>query len=518
MELIWNRILNPFKEDKLNASKREPIYTNDDSSEQYALITSPRTSPRDVLEFNHDKSTALCIGINKRYHRKYAGKNNKSFEKTIARDAEAMGEAFVSILGLNREHVEIRISSTQRDDCTKKGVNALFVESAKMVEERGIFIFYFAGHGVMIGDRCVLAPADFAGSEDLNSGISGNDLVEWLDVAECKADHVLIILDCCYAGNLGTTLTSPGNMLKIKLSLFVMCGCAAREKCMSVDALEHTIFTYFFLHCLKTHQCKIQHQCMGQFAVKQAMEDITELCFNFSSLYLSYADHNKGELQPRTMNPTLDRLDYREIEVGIDEPDSPSRLESVIQLFELGRPKPAPHSEVVKWLKSPMIQNALFTLYSKDTFSETLHKAILSALLYSAASIQYIHDKTHLEERNLFLMMVINVLGAIGFAYPEVDINMFHLITGLKHYMQPMLFEGINIMFLHALLSEMAKKATEPDNVITALTVSNDTEDGDDEVDGSATSQSNMLNKVAKRTYDRLLATVYTLLSYIMFI
>ena len=189
----------------------------------------------------------------------------------------------------------------------------------------------------------------------------------------------------------------------------------------------------------KTYQCKIQHQCHGQFAVKQAMEDIAELCFNFSSLYLSYADLNKGELQPCTMNPTLDRLDYREIEVGIDEPDSPSRLESVIQLFELGQPKPAPHSEVVKWLKSPMTQNALFRLYSKDTFSETLHKAILSALLYSAASIQYIHDKTHLEERNLFLMMVINVLGAIGFAYPEVDINMFHLITGLKHYMQPML-------------------------------------------------------------------------------
>ena len=309
---------------------------------------------------------------------------------------------------------------------------------------------------------------------------------------------MLIILDCCYAGDLGITLTSPDNMLKIKPGLFVMCGCAAREKCMSVDALEHTIFTYFFLHYFKRHQCKIQHQCRRQFAVKQAMEDITKLCLNFSSLYVLY-DHNKRELQPRIMNPTLDRLDYREVDVGIDEPDSSPRFESVIQLVERGQPKPAPHSEVIRWLKSPMTQNALFTLYSKDTFSETLHKGILSALLYSAACIQFVHDKAHLEERNLFLMIVIDVLGAIGFVYPEVNANICHLITGLQHYMQPILLGEIDIKFLLALLSEMnqmVKKATKPDNSVTALAVSHDTEDGDDEVDGPAT-QSNMLNKVA---------------------
>ena len=131
-------------------------------------------------------------------------------------------------------------------------------------------------------------------------------------MAECKADYVLVILDCCYAGDLGTTLTSTDNVNipKITPGLFVMCGCTAREKCLSVDALEHTIFTYFFLHYLE----KIQHRCRGKFAVKQAMEDITKLCFNFSSLYVLY-DHDKGEFQPRTMNPTLDRLDYPEVEV-----------------------------------------------------------------------------------------------------------------------------------------------------------------------------------------------------------
>ena len=96
------------------------------------------------------------------------------------RDIKEIGEAFVANMGFNRDHVKVRVSSAQPNDCSKRGVNALFVDSAKAVEEGGIFIFYFAGHGIMVGNRCVLAPADFAGREDLNSGISGNDLMKWL--------------------------------------------------------------------------------------------------------------------------------------------------------------------------------------------------------------------------------------------------------------------------------------------------------------------------------------------------
>ena len=60
-------------------------------------------------------------------------------------------------MGFNRDHVKVRVSSAQPNDCPKRGVNAVFVDSDKAVEEGGIFIFYFAGHGVMVGNRCVLA-------------------------------------------------------------------------------------------------------------------------------------------------------------------------------------------------------------------------------------------------------------------------------------------------------------------------------------------------------------------------
>lgn len=501
MELIWNKLTNPLK--RLSGSnKRETIH--DDSTEQYALVTTSQ----DVLEFEHKKGVALCVGIDRQVHRQYA---HKSLGNTVANDAREMGEAFVTKLGFDPDRVKVRVSSAQRDNCTKNGVRALFVESAKMVEENGIFIFYFAGHGIYVKSEyvrgCVLAPADFAGKEDLNSGISGNDLVEWLGVAECKSNHVLVILDCCYAGDLGTTLTSPDlfpdNMLKIKPGLYVMCGCAAREKCTSVGILRHSIFTYFFLDYFK------RHQCLGKFAVKQAMEDITASCYNFSSLLVSY-NHEVGELRYSEMNPTLSTLDVHieDVKISTDTDVTDSfKLEVVMDLFEKGRPKTAPHSEVVKWLNSKTTQTALYVLHSKVTASEALQEAILSLMLYSAASIQYAHDKTHLQERNLYLMTVINVLAAIDFSYHDFNATIFHLITGLQYYKEPA--KGINTEPLENLFSDMIKKArttvldNDCHNNMTAT--SSDTVNNGDEVDGPVhAAQPNALQKVPISVYNYL--------------
>lgn len=490
MELILNKIVEkisiPLKPRVLNLGhdQRGHEIRNDASSEPYVLISSSH----DILQFDHEKSVALCIGVDEQFHHDYA---SKSLGDIVARDAQAMGEAFSTHLGLDFDEVKVRKSSAQPDDCTKKGIGTLFLESAKKVQQGGIFIFYFAGHGILIGDRCVLAPADFAGKEDLNSGISGKDLVEWLHAADCKANHVLIILDCCYAGDLGTILTSPDNMLKIKPGLYVMCGCAAREKCTSVDALGHSIFTYFFLQYLE------RHQCIGRFAIKQAMEDISELCLSFSLLLIS---HDEEQLHAGNMNPTLGRLDVHahDIDVGIpiDEPDF-CRFELIIRLFDEG-PKPFPHPVVEKWLKQSMIHEALTTLYTKVTLSEELQKGIFSAMLYSAASIQYVHDKTHLEERNLFLTTVISILGAIGFAYPEVNVTIFHLITGLQHYSQAAIVGEMKTKSLNDLFTEMIEEATKGnENTMTAgPTIA--AENGDDEVDCFAI-QPSKFNKVLTR-------------------
>ena len=71
------------------------------------------------------------------------------------------------------------------------------------MEERGIFILYFSGHAITVKgldgkDECILALADFNG--DINSSITAEKIIEWLDTAKCKAEHVLVKLDCYFAG------------------------------------------------------------------------------------------------------------------------------------------------------------------------------------------------------------------------------------------------------------------------------------------------------------------------------
>ena len=69
MELIWDKISSPLKGLFLgNIQHGSVLY--DDSIEQYVLITMSH----DVLEFEHKKGIALCIGIDRQYHPEYAKK------------------------------------------------------------------------------------------------------------------------------------------------------------------------------------------------------------------------------------------------------------------------------------------------------------------------------------------------------------------------------------------------------------------------------------------------------------
>ena len=413
-----------------------------DCSEQYAMITSKH----EVLEFDRSKSVALCIGVDKQCD----GHFPYSLGRTVAKDAEDMGKTFVTYFGLNGARVKVCISSTQPHQCSKAGIETLFMKTAKGAETDGLFIFYFAGHGHMVRNKCVLVPSDFAGTGNPCSGISGNDLVKWLQLSQCKASYVIFIFDCCHAGDVGTKLTDPGSILKIPGApgIFAMCACSAIEECTAIDALGHSIFTYFLLSYLERHKCE------GTFAVTQAMKQITESCVNFSSLIVRYDDQLDG-LFVSIMHPKLKVLDLYDVDVCVymDETDS-GRFTLLISLYDkLIISKP--HIQVDRWLKSPAVQKCLLTLTSKTSFTIALQEGVLCAMLYSVASIQLKHDRTPLTERNFFITVTISVLGAIGYAYPEINISVYQLINGLKHYRQPLSKAKVDVLLLDKLLSEL---------------------------------------------------------------
>ena len=344
-----------FDSSSTDPIKNEPTYA----------VISPITdggSILKILRFDHKKNFTFCVGIDK---------EEGKLDEIITRDVTEISDTFRTILGLNLDQIKVSKASNVNDDCTKEGLRDSFTTCAKRVEENGNFILYFAGHGYVCDNRCILSPADF--KRDVKSGISGDDLVDWLNITECKANNLLFIFDCCFAGNLGEMLTTDKN-LETKANLFVMCGCKPNKKVSSFSILRHSVFTYFLLDYLKTSVCT------KELDIEKAMDIIPDLCSSFSRLLRVYI---QGKLDNSTFTPSL----YIKHE-GLSKAASDKAIVTLLNRLIKEKTK-WPIEMLENWLQSPDIEKALSVLCPSTAPSENLQHAIVSALLYSAAFIQY---------------------------------------------------------------------------------------------------------------------------------
>ena len=439
MPYYWINTSNPLVDTKT---------TNADDLKYEPICAA--ISPKSIgsLKIDNKKDFAFCVGIDELHHPVCA---QEPREEIVANDAIQMSIAFVNNLGLTNEQVKISIASNESDDCTKHGLHTSFLACAEKVGENGNFIFYFAGHGFEWRNRCVLMPADF--NKKGESGISGDELVQWLNDSKCKAKNVLFIFDCCYAGSLGETLTCH-NRLESNVNLFAMCGCAAKEKLSSIGGLEHSIFAFFLLEYLKKPECK------GEIKIEQAIGYVAELCFILSSLIMIY-DHKEKKLRHGTFTPrSFQRIaDIRERCVVCTPTTRGHNKDIEISLmnrFEQSV-RERPHQMVQDWLQFTATTESLSILAKKVSSSKRLQKGIVSALLHSSALLQYIHEdpgKSKLEKKNLFLQIAIRVSKEITF----FNLKMDHMKIGLEHYIEAVKKLKINPSELYQLHDDMYKQ------------------------------------------------------------
>ena len=370
-----------------------------------------------ALKLDCTKDVAFCVGIEL--------KENEPFSK----DATDMSDVLTKHLGLNVDNVKISITSAltsnANSDCTKSGILTSFEECAKKVERGGNFIFYFSGHGDM-QNGCNLVTSDYS----MNNGISGDDLVQCLKYAECKASNIIFIFDCCHAGSLGESLTCHEEW-NIAAKLFVMCACAASERSLSGGALENSVFTYFLLDFFSTSDCK------KEFEFEQAANDISALCNALSSLMLTCSyqakDNTWGSFQfnPMAMMKKVPNL-VNEVMVSNEKP-----IIASLELFMAGDKsiKTNLATAVQKWLRNDKTKALLKTLSVKASYAELLQSAIVSALLASSTLVYYkaadnLLDKQLLGKRNIFLGIAMEVSNHIDFFKVKID----HVKMGLRYY------------------------------------------------------------------------------------
>ena len=411
-----------------------------------------------VLSFDDDNSVALCVGIDEMHSQPYVGKVGP--DDIIKEDARDMSAAFINYLGLNRDQVYIRIASDKLGDCTKQALHTSFVECAKKVKENGTFIFYFAGHGKEFRERCVLTTSDFAGFE--TTGISGDDLVQWLNDAECKASNLLFIFDCCYAGNLGKTLQLDKE-LSINARLFAICGCLPGEVITTIKPLGHSMFTYFLLDYLKNPN----HNCRRAFNIYQASSEIGDFSLVLSSLLYMYEEN---KISSGGFTPKLYSKEANIQKRGITEQDKHivsllrSLLDEVVNKF--------PNNAVDGWLQSSKTKSSLKILSDKASTCKSLQNCIVCIMLHSSVIFHYEkeddHGKECLGNKNMFLQIAIKVLNEIDFCELTID----HVMEGLDHYITvvgELKIEESNLNSLYRKIKEIAEEKNVQKPIIPSI-------------------------------------------------
>ena len=382
------------------------------------------------LQFEGSQSYGMCIGIDSSSH-------SGGRDDTAAKSAALVKEAIAGNIIPHNQILDYSLEKEQ-SQCSKQSLRELIQTNTSKVQENGIFILYFSGSAFLYENEGFLATTD---RHHFSTGITANELMEWIAPTECKAHHILIMLDCHCAKTIGEKLISQiqGSPQKraVNQQVHVMCSCSTTSVLPPVKLLGGSIFSYFLSSALK------QQSNQTGLDIKGSMNRIEDLCNSFSRLILNYTqedDLTTVKIRP-SMDSTLNHILWRP---DTDDTDSCQNLKVLYDLSDKSD-MPKLHPQVINWLKSTEVQEALKTLHHNESLPTPLLHGVFSALLYSVTCLHLKHDRTHVSERNLFVVaaiVVVLVLEESG--HPNINITRDQIKAGLDYYYKPLKSNGVS--------------------------------------------------------------------------
>ena len=196
----------------------------------------------------------IVVGINKYQNEKmslnYALADATAFKDEIEKDAK-------SVLA------DVKTYFVTDGNADKKGITNAFAEVQKTAKAQDIFVFYYAGHGVISekNKEFYLVPTDVADLKNVDAvlvekGIPSKMLQGY--AVDIQAQKQVFILDACQsAGAFEQLMTDDGNQQK---SLAVvarstgthwMAASGSKQFANEFATLGHGAFTYVLLNALK---------------------------------------------------------------------------------------------------------------------------------------------------------------------------------------------------------------------------------------------------------------------------
>ena len=200
----------------------------------------------------------LSIGINAyknpAYNLNYAVNDSKAFVKTIENGADSLFNS-------------VKTYSLHNSKATKANVMAIIAEIKAEIGHEDVFLFYYAGHGVMSNEEAPTASEFFIVTHDVTNlydspavirekAISASELMA-VSVS-VVAEKQLFILDACHSGGAIESFAVRGSdrekalaQLARNTGTFFLTAAQDAEFANEVGKLNHGLFTYALLELLE---------------------------------------------------------------------------------------------------------------------------------------------------------------------------------------------------------------------------------------------------------------------------
>jgi len=228
---------------------------------------------------------------------------NSEFNLTYADDdAVSVHEIFSS--GSSPVYNNISSSLLLNEEATKDNIMNQFKELAKVVTPKDQVILFIASHGINADGFYYVLTHEADKGDLIGTCLNWNELAEVLSTLPCR---VLMFLDTCHSGALGSNLTSNKNYLKntealrelgsAEVGVVIMSGSTGDESSLESAEWEHGVFTLSLIKGLKEKEADLRGD---------GLIFLRELDFFVSN---NVYDLTNGKQNPTTQKPsTISKL------------------------------------------------------------------------------------------------------------------------------------------------------------------------------------------------------------------
>ena len=397
---------------------------------------SMSTKSHHTLSFSPFESYMVSYGIDRQISSKLPSLT------TAANDADQVMEAFVTSGMIPRSNAHLYTASKDETYCKLAGMEESFLDCARRIGPEGVFVFFYSGHGIQIGNESALVPTDCDVTAAHPTYLSAERLGRWLTKVNCKAKHIFIFLDCCHAGGIGNGLKEFTN-LSPEGTVYILSACKVDQKAISLtESLGQSIFTFFIVQAISNLRGSIAAMPTTAELPLQQMFATCQTCSKAVSNLL-IEKNDAGGIDFGNMEPVVKVIKgKRRIQSDAGDADSFHYVYDVCDEYHLTSLQ---LTELTMEYIRGSIRPALHKLNEHKLLKDPLLGAALCMIMRSIANIELCCNQSEVTRVALAVKAFLKVAYALKEVAVDVNIPRELFIKSLLYYQAALVSHSVDV-------------------------------------------------------------------------